>query len=82
MKIRVETGDGHRFVIPIPTLRLLEPLGAKVLSAAARRDGEMMLSYAQARALLRSAREAKAILGDLPLLEVADADGAYVRIDL
>lgn len=82
MKIRVETGDGHRFVIPIPTLRLLEPLGACAVSALVRRDGETMLSYAQARALLRGVREAKNVLNGLPLLEAIDESGTYVRIDL
>ena len=82
MKVVVKRNEGRSLTIPFPTALACSPAGAALVSVLSSRGGAEVISYAQARKLLKAVKAARKTLGHLPLLEVTDAGGTYICIHL
>ena len=82
MKIRISQADGHEKVrtITVPTRVVFSSVTAAIASHLSK--DAVNLTPGQMRRLFRMIRQSRKLLGDLPLVEVLESGGDYVRIDL
>lgn len=82
MKIRIcsKGKKPHRMTIVLPTRVIFSSVTATIAANVASK--EINVTGAQMRRLFSELRRARKTLGDMPLVEVLDSDGDYVRIDL
>lgn len=79
MLIKIDA-DGRRFTLPIPNGLL--GLGTWGVKLAAKDSGELPITPAQMRALVRELKKARRTFGRLTLVEAESADGDRVKIVL